>query len=60
MPRTSLASPTVRAAAAAGTGEASDHRPVTASPYRLPAELGLAATTASSNHGWFSSKDTKR
>jgi hypothetical protein len=50
----------VSAAAAAGVGSASDQRPATASAYDLPAELGLAATTVTSNHGWSASSDTKR
>ena len=59
-PATSAASTTVSAAAAAGVGSASDQRPATASAYDLPAELGLAATTVTSNHGWLASSDTKR
>src|SRR5688572_3584097 len=57
---TFAASATTRSPAAAGTGVASVHRLATASAYRFPAELGLAATAASSNHGWFSRRATNR
>ena len=58
--RTVLDEALLTAAAAAGVGSASDQRPATASAYDLPAELGLAATTVTSNHGWLASSDTKR
>src|SRR3569623_3529515 len=48
---TSDALPTGSFAVAFGTGVGIVQRPVTASPYDLPAELGLAATVVTSNHG---------
>ena len=54
------ASLTVSAAAAVGTGAPRAQRPATASAYDLPAELGLAATAASSNQGWSARSETKR
>ncbi len=43
-----------------GTAVFSDQRPFTASAYLCPAELALAATSATSYQGWFSSSDTNR
>src|SRR5262245_31215306 len=47
----SVALPTVSLVAAAGTGVVSVHRPATASPYDLPADVALAATAVRSNQG---------
>ncbi|MNC95126.1 hypothetical protein D3C83_121630 [compost metagenome] len=48
---TSLAFSTTRLDALAGTSPPMDQRPFTASAYFLPAELGLAATSVTSNEG---------
>ena len=43
-----------------GIGVSIAQRPATASSYGLPAERGLAASTVTVNHGWFSSRVMKR
>src|SRR5262245_35523478 len=59
-PATSEALATFIAPTAAGTEPSSVHRPATASAYALPAELGLAATAVTSNHGCSASSATNR
>src|SRR6266700_7936570 len=57
---TSEASPTTRSPTRAGIGVAIAQRPLTAALYGCPADLALAATAVTLNHGCPSSSDTYR